>query len=206
MHGQRLRKFPVGHHVKQRTKGFIAHDLEIFYEREPLKNIAAIVREVNPQIVLTHSPVDYMEDHVNTARLAMTAVFGRGMPNFITDPPTPHVAGEVALYHAQPHLNRDPLGKVVQPELFVNVGSVMEQKRAALAAHVSQKNWLDQTQGMDSYLETMRELMVEVGSMSGQYEYAEGWRRHLCAGYCGPEYDPLSEFLPGLVSVNSANG
>ncbi len=180
----------------------LAHDLDIFYEREPLKQLAAIVREVNPQIVFTHSPVDYMEDHVNTARLVTTAVFGRGMPNFVTQPPMPPVAGQCALYHAQPHLNRDPLGQIVQPELFVDVGEVMSQKRAALAAHKSQKSWLDQTQGMDSYLQTMQDLMREVGNMSGHFEYAEGWRRHLYAGFCSENSDPLSEVLQELVQKN----
>lgn len=182
----------------------LAHDLDIYYERGLLRRLAAVVREVRPQIVLTHSPVDYMEDHVNTARLATTAVFGRGMPNFATDPPLPHVAGQVTLYHAQPHLNRDPLGKMVQPELFVDVTEVMSRKREALAAHISQKSWLDQTQGMDSYLQTMSDLMREVGRMSGVFPFAEGWRRHLYAGFCGPDSDPLSETLGGLVSVNPA--
>lgn len=180
----------------------IAHDLDIFYEREPLKKLAAIVREVNPQIVLTHSPVDYMEDHVNTARLVTTAVFGRGMPNFITEPPRAPVAGEATLYHAQPHLNRDPLGKIVQPELFVDVTEMIGQKREALAAHVSQKSWLDQTQGMDSYLQTMQDLMREVGELSGEFEYAEGWRRHLYAGFCNENSDPFSEVLKELVLKN----
>lgn len=180
----------------------IASDLEIFYERELLRQLAAIVRQVQPQIVLTHSPVDYMEDHVNTARLAVTATFARAMPNFITQPKVPPIADEVALYHAQPHLNRDPLGQIVQPELFVDVSCVLNLKREALAAHKSQKEWLDQTQGMDSYLQTMQELMREVGQMSGSYEYAEGWRRHLYAGFCKPDYDPISEVLANSVLCN----
>ena len=43
---------------------------------------------IGPDILLTHSPSDYMEDHENTCRLAVTAAFARGMPNFPTDPPT----------------------------------------------------------------------------------------------------------------------
>ncbi len=182
----------------------IANDLEIFYERDLLRQVAAVVRQVQPQIVLTHSPMDYMEDHVNTARLAVTATFARGMPNFTTAPPIKSIAGEVALYHAQPHLNRNPLGKIVQPELFVDVSSVLSQKREALAAHKSQKEWLDQTQGMDSYLQTMQELMREVGQMSNRFEYAEGWRRHFYAGFGSSDFDPLSEALKELVQINPA--
>ena len=59
----------------------LANDLEIFYDRPTLARLAAMMREVAPEIVLTHSPADYMEDHMNACRLAVTAAFARGMPN-----------------------------------------------------------------------------------------------------------------------------
>ena len=60
----------------------ICCDLDIFYDRSTLASVASVMRDVAPDIVLTHSPVDYMEDHVNAGRLAVTAAFARGMPNF----------------------------------------------------------------------------------------------------------------------------
>ncbi|MBD0286673.1 MAG: PIG-L family deacetylase, partial [Flavisolibacter sp.] len=47
----------------------LCNDLEIFYDLTTLQKLAAIIREVQPTIVLTHSPADYMEDHTNTCRL-----------------------------------------------------------------------------------------------------------------------------------------
>ena len=67
--------------------GSVCTDLDIFYDRPTLAQIASVMREVAPDIVLTHSPVDYMEDHVNAGRLAVTAAFARGMPNFPVTPP-----------------------------------------------------------------------------------------------------------------------
>ncbi len=64
-----------------------------------------------------------------------------------------------------------------------------------LAKHVSQKQWLDESQGLDSYLQALRDLDADVGRMSGQFEYAEGWRRHLHLGFCGPDDDPLRAAL-----------
>jgi LmbE family N-acetylglucosaminyl deacetylase len=136
-----------------------------------------------------------MEDHMNTCRLAVTAAFARGMPNFPTSPPAPHVEQDVTVYHAQPHGNCDPLGNPIRPTLCVDVGAVLDEKTAMLACHKSQKNWLDQSQGLDSYLHTMRDLMRDVGRLSGRYEYAEGWRRHLHLGFCPAEADPLAEAL-----------
>jgi LmbE family N-acetylglucosaminyl deacetylase len=173
----------------------LVNDLEIFYEHKTLARLAAIMREVAPEILLTHAPVDYMEDHTNACRLAVTAAFARGMPNYPTQPPREPVEQPVTIYHAQPHGNRDPLGQPVQPGLFVDVSAVMAEKTAMLACHKSQKQWLDASQGLDSYLETMRDLMREVGRMSGAFEYAEGWRRHLHLGFCEQGADPLADAL-----------
>lgn len=178
----------------------LVNDLEIFYEQRTLARLAAIVREVAPEIILTHAPVDYMEDHTNACRLAVTAAFCRGMPNFPTEPPTAAISGEVTLYHAQPHGNCDPLGNPVRPGLFVDIASVIDRKAAMLACHASQKDWLDATQGLDSYLQTMRDLNAEVGAMSGRFPYAEGWRRHLHLGFCSPEADPLRAALKNYIA------
>ena len=116
-----------------------SRDLEIFYDLRHLRHLASIIRDVNPSIVLTHSPEDYMEDHTNTSRLAVTAAFSRGMPNFGVSPARPAVDGEVAVYHGMPHGLRDALRRRVTPGLFVDTTSVLETKRQALAAHRSQK-------------------------------------------------------------------
>jgi N-acetylglucosamine malate deacetylase 1 len=173
----------------------LVNDLEVFYDRPTLVRLAAIMREVAPEIVLTHSPVDYMEDHTNTCRLAVTAAFARGMPNFSTEPSVAAVSQNVTVYHAQPHGNQTPLGEPVVPSLFVDVTDVMPQKAAMLACHASQKRWLDESQGLDSYLRTMHELSAEVGRMSGRYKYAEGWRRHLHLGFCDASADPLARLF-----------
>ena len=65
--------------------------------------MGAVVREVNPSIMLVPSNEDYMEDHMNAGRLAVTAAFCRGMSNFPTVPPTAPVEGEVTIYHALPY-------------------------------------------------------------------------------------------------------
>ncbi|HEY2892835.1 MAG TPA: PIG-L family deacetylase [Pirellulales bacterium] len=173
----------------------LVNDLEIFYNHETLTRLAAVMREVAPEILLVHSPADYMEDHMNACRLALTAAFARSMPNYPTVPERAPTAQAVTVYHAQPHGNRDEFGQLVLPSLFVDVTTVMERKTAMLACHQSQKEWLDTSQGFDSYLDTMKDLMREVGRLSGRFEYAEGWRRHYHVGFCGPQDDPLAMAL-----------
>jgi LmbE family N-acetylglucosaminyl deacetylase len=140
-----------------------------------------------------------MEDHEIACRLAVSAAFSHGMPNLISDPPIDVFMDPVTVYHAQPIGNRVPTGELVCPHFYVDVADVMDQKVDSLACHASQKQWLDESQGQDSYLQTMRDMSREVGTMSVKYEYAEGWRRRLHWGFCGPDDDPLRKALADVI-------
>ena len=169
----------------------ISNDLEVFYERELLFRMGAVMREVAPDIILTHSPVEYMEDHSNTCRLAVSAAFSRGMKNFLTIPETATVTKTVTIYHCLPYGLQTPLREPVSADLYIDVTEVMDKKSEMLSCHKSQKEWLDVSQGMDSYLTTMEEQCSAIGEMSGEFKYAEGWRRHLHLGLCDVDTDPL---------------
>lgn len=171
------------------------NDLQIFYDEKTLRQLAAIIREVKPKIVLTHSPVDYMEDHTTTCRLAVTASFARGMSNFHTIPERGADNYDCTIYHALPHGLKDPLRKTITAGAFVNTTLVHQQKFEALKAHQSQQRWLDVSQKLNSYLQTMEDVSLKVGHMSKNFKHAEGWRRHLHYGFCGPDDDPLKELI-----------
>ena len=180
----------------------LCDDLEVFYEIERLRRLAGVIREVKPGVVLTHSPQDYMEDHTNTCRLAVTAAFARGMPNFHTVPARRATENEVTVYHAMPHGLCDGLRRRIVPEIFVDTSGVQGAKRAALACHSSQKDWLDTSQGMDSYLKSMDMLSLAVGKMSRGFKHAEGWRRHLHLGFGAKDADPLRAALRKSYQLN----
>jgi N-acetylglucosamine malate deacetylase 1 len=181
-----------------------ADDLEIMYSIPLLRSLAAVIREVRPQIVLTHSPQDYMEDHVNTSRLAVAAAFVRGVPNFASRPRRPAWTGETTVYHAMPHGLCDNLRRRIVPGAFVDTASVQETKLAALACHESQHGWLQASQGMNSYLKQMDDTARQVGRMSRRFRVAEGWRRHAHMGFCEPDADPLRDALGRKYRVNRA--
>lgn len=180
----------------------IADDLEILYEIKALRRVAAVIRAVKPSIVLTHSPEDYMEDHTNTSRLAVTAAFARGMPNFVTNPKRTAIECETTVYHAMPHGLRDGLRRPVFAEAFINTASVQGTKLAALAAHRTQQEWLEVSQGMNSYLRTMEETSLAVGKMSRRFRHAEGWRRHSHLGFSAADADPLRRTLGKQFALN----
>jgi LmbE family N-acetylglucosaminyl deacetylase len=182
----------------------VTDDLTVYYEHGLLAKVGAVVRRVNPQILLIPSLQDYMEDHANTARVAVTAAFCRGMLNVITDPPVGQVEGDVTLYHAMPHGLRDAMRFPIVPEMYVDVASVIETKARMLAEHRSQKDWLDVSQGLGAYVNTMKDMSAEVGAMSGRFEYAEGWRRHSHLGFCAADADPLADALKDRVAPEPA--
>ena len=171
----------------------ICDDLEIFYEKDTLLKLAAIIRTVNPQVVLTHSPIDYAEDHTNTCRLVVSAVFAKIASNLTTNPPVPPSTGSCTIYHSLPHTLRDQLRRKITAGAYVNTSSVFHTKLKALKSHTSQQNWLESSQKMDSYLQEMERVSLEVGTYSKLFKHAEGWRRHLHHGFGEADEDPLME-------------
>ncbi len=178
----------------------LVDDLEVYYDRILVSKVCGVIRTVDPEILLLQSPQDYMEDHMNTVRVSVTAAFCRNMKNFVTDPPVAMVSTDMAVYHALPYGLKDQLRKPIVPDLYVDVSSVLEAKRKMLACHKSQKEWLDHSQGLDSYLKTMENMCAEVGTMSKKFKYAEGWRRHNHLGFGPEEFDPLSQALAKYIS------
>jgi N-acetylglucosamine malate deacetylase 1 len=173
----------------------IFDDMEILYSVPALRKVAAVVRKVNPSVVLTHPPVDYMEDHTETCRLAVSAAFVKNFPNYVSVPKSPTGSGEVTVYHSMPHMLSDTFGNPVLPTSWVDTTTVMDRKTHALEAHACQRKWLDDTQGLGYFVETMQEFGRTQGKASRKFAFAEGWRRHLHAGFCAADTNPLRDVL-----------
>jgi LmbE family N-acetylglucosaminyl deacetylase len=180
----------------------IVPDMMIFYEDKTLRKVAAVVREVQPTIVLLPSLDDYMEDHMNTARIVVSACFVHAMRNYVTDPPRSMTTRDMFLYHGQPHSNRDGMRNFVTPELFVDVTTEMDVKLRMLTNYESQWIWLKETQGMDNFLDNMRHSCAELASKAPKkgIQYAEGFRQHSYIGFSAEDGDPLSLALGDKVS------
>ena len=140
-------------------------DVGLYYDAASLAKVSAVVREIRPDILLTMSRYDYMEDHEYASRLASSAAFNRCLPSYLTDPPQPAYTRPVAVYHSLPPALTDMQRTPIVPEFCIDVGSVMAQRRAMLACHTSQREWLDATQGMGSYVESMADAAREVGRL-----------------------------------------
>jgi LmbE family N-acetylglucosaminyl deacetylase len=173
-------------------------DLLVLYDRRTICKVLELVRQVDPALVFTHSPADYMVDHETASRLCQSACFAAMAPNFRTGarPPAKAVRAVPHLYYAQPFGNRDILGSEIRPRLCVDITATLERKEKMLASHESQQGWLEAQQRISGPLHAMRAHATHMGELCG-LTWAEGFRQHLGQGF--PQNDLLAKLLGDLV-------
>lgn len=167
-------------------------DLEVFYDRDTLRDACALMRRVRPHLVITHSPDDYMVDHEQISLVARATCFNAPMPNAPAPPGTEPLDRIPHLYYADPVEGVDSLGQPVSPSIVVDITDMIERKAEVLAAHASQREWLREHHGLDEYIEGMKRWSRERGKLAG-VDFAEGYRQHL--GHAYPPDDLLREVL-----------
>jgi len=165
-------------------------DIYIFYQRESIDKAAALVRKIQPAIVFTHSPDDYMLDHEISSKIAQTACFTAGMKTL--DVPEKPYGPVPYLYYTDPVESKDKFGNRIKPGVFVDISTEIETKEKMLASHASQRNWLMAHHKVDEYLLAMKSVARSRGDESG-FQYAEGFRQHLGHGF--PQDNILGEIL-----------
>ena len=171
-------------------------DVYIFYNREAINKTTALLRKIQPSVVFTASPEDYMVDHEMTSQIVQTACFSCGIKNMevIEKPfePVPY------LYYCDAMDGKDKLGNPVQPEIYVDISEEMPLKEKMLACHASQRNWLLKHHKVDEYILSMKSFARMRGKEINT-RYAEGFRQHLGHGY--QQDNILKEILDSLVVI-----
>jgi N-acetylglucosamine malate deacetylase 1 len=169
-------------------------DLLICYDQPTLRRVIEIVRHINPQIVFTHSPQDYLLDHEVTSQLVRAACFAASVPNVQTlaEAAASATAHVPHLYYSDALEGKDSFGAPVPPGFYIDISDVIETKAQMLACHASQREWLLRQHGMDQYLQAMRDWSARRGAEAGR-AYAEAFRQHL--GHAYPQTNLLAEVL-----------
>jgi len=183
-------------------------DLCIFNDDNSNRRVTALLRELNPWIVISHSPQDYMSDHEATSLLVRNACFYASIPNYETKDLTAagHTSAIPYLYYAQPIENIDLFGRKITPQFYINVSGLIEKKIEMLSCHESQRNWLRAHHGMGEYIESMRccnaSLAERAAEISGKpIVFAEAFRQHL--GHAYPQDNILAALLGESVITES---
>jgi LmbE family N-acetylglucosaminyl deacetylase len=170
-------------------------DLEVEYNLLYRQLAVRVVRAVDPDIVLTHFPVDYLIDHEETSRLVRNAAFIASVPLFDCGVPLAATARIPHLYYWSALNGTDNFGRPIPVHFGIDVGSVMDTKTAMLGAHASQREWLQFINKFDAYLEDMKRMTRAQGQRIDR-EFGECFVQHLGNGH--PTDNLLGEALGEL--------
>ncbi len=169
-------------------------DFFVTFGKSSMQAALEIIRRVNPLLVFTHSPQDYMTDHEQTSLIVRAACFAASAPNAKTesDEAASPISATPHLYYADAIEGKDIFGQPIAPDIYVDISVEIETKVAMLACHKSQRNWLLKQHGMDHYIESMKQWSAHRGAEIG-VKFAEGFRQHL--GHAYPQNNLLNEIL-----------
>ena len=125
-----------------------------------------LVRQSRPDLIITHSPNDYMSDHNEVSKLVFDCSFHATLPLLQTA--KPHHSSVTPIYWMD-----TIMGLGFQPNEYVDVTTTIDTKVAMLEAHQSQLTWLRDHDGVD-VVEEMRTTTRFRGQQCG-VTYAEAF-------------------------------
>lgn len=129
--------------------------------------MADVVRYTKPDVIITHNDVDYMQDHIETSRIAFNGSFIATLAH--------KSINYAAIPDFIPIYFMDTLGGVdFTPTHYVDITDQIETKLKALACHESQIKWMLEHDHID-FLDMVRTCSKYRGYQCG-VTYAEGYR------------------------------
>ena len=139
-------------------------DLLVRDELAQRDKIMEIIRFFSPDAIITHSPNDYMPDHVAVSKLVFDASFAASVP---------HYGGGTAA-KLTPIYYMDTLAGVnFLPTEYVDITDEIETKLAMLECHVSQMKWMRDHDGID-FAEFVK-TCARFRGLQSQVQYAEAY-------------------------------
>lgn len=129
-----------------------------------------IIRECDPDFIITHAPNDYMPDHLAVSRLVFDASFLASVPHYITK--VDKVAKVTPIYYM------DNLGGLdFNPTEYVDVTDEIDLKLEMLECHESQLKWMRDHDHID-FADFVKTCAKYRGYQSN-CAYAEGFKQCL---------------------------
>ena len=171
------------------------HDLEVEYNHHYRQLAVRVVRQVNPDIILTNAPTDYLIDHEENSRLVRNAAFIASVPLYDCGLPLAPADKIPHLYYWNAVGGIDNFGRPLPVHFGIDVSSTMKLKERMLACHGSQREWLRYINKFDSYLEEMKKKTRAQGERIGR-PFGECFIQHVGNGH--PTDNILKEILGDL--------
>lgn len=158
------------------------HDLEVEFNAEYRQRAVRILREVDPLIVFTTPPSDYLADHEETSKLVRNAAYIASVPNFDHGTSAPATRRFPYLYYWNAAGLTDILGRPLPLTCRVDITTVIETKARMYACHESQREWLKYHNSWSDFVEIMKLDAAREGQPAG-VRWAEGFIQHRSLGH-----------------------
>lgn len=124
-----------------------AHDVLVSrYDMNLVNKLIDYIRKVNPDMIITQYPDDYMMDHNETSALVFRAAFMATLPHYCTkegEYPT-SVPKDIPIYY----MSGDSKAVFKESE-YVDITEEMDLKIKAMLCHKSQITWLSEHDDYD---------------------------------------------------------
>ena len=170
-------------------------NLEVEYSLECRQMATRVMREVDPLIVLTLPPSDYLADHEETSKLVRNAAYIASVPGHDCGIPIAPTSRFPYPYYGDASSTVDVFGRPLPLHFGIDVTSAMSVKEEMLRRHESQAEWLAHHNGWVAYLDAIVRRTWAQGERLGG-KYAECLIQHLGTGH--PQDNVLGEILGDL--------
>lgn len=118
-------------------------DVKIYASsKEHRDKVVDLIRRVQPDFIITHSPNDYMPDHVAVSQLVFDASFAASVPHYTTEE---KISAKVVPIYYMDNL----AGVGSQPTEYVDISEEIDAKLEMLECHVSQLKWMRDHDNID---------------------------------------------------------
>lgn len=118
---------------------------DLFIRADNMKTrdkVIDLIRYARPDLIITHNPEDYMDDHEQTSALVYEASMAATVPYYKS---THEFYGRLTpIFYMEAAAGVGPL-----PEEFVDISEFIDTKLEMLGKHISQHKWLREHDNMD---------------------------------------------------------
>lgn len=137
-------------------------------QKEQVDKVVDIIRQVQPDFIITHDPSDYMPDHVAVSKLVFAASFAASVPNYKTS--IPGKAAVTPIYYMD-----NLAGVNFLPTEYVDISDEIDLKLEMLECHESQLKWMRDHDHID-FAEFIKSVARFRGLQCG-VQYAEAFKQ-----------------------------
>lgn len=136
--------------------------------KEQQDMLVKIIRDTDPDFIITHGPDDYMGDHTETSSLVYKASFSATVPHY--EPQLGKASRVVPIFYMD---NSALLN--CEPTEYVDITDELETKLEMLKCHASQLEWLSDHD--DNDIVEVTRIFARVRGIQSGVKYAEGFRQ-----------------------------